>query len=250
MGFFELFWSDKPNKKQISKQKLRLKEQYAKSEYRQSAMNQLLKWGTSECLLALLDRFKIVVQSLYWDEIEKLWLVDELAKHGESTKKVIKNFILNEDENEIMYPICVLKRICSEFEFIEIILQALNKRKPKDHRSTVAKLELITVLESCSSLNLDTLINTVEPYLEDVHDEVKCIVIDILTEQKNKEIYIPVDNLINIISNNSLSERVLKHAASKICKLNFQIPENKLLAANLTKDFELKTGRLIQRVTV
>lgn len=246
MGFFELFQNNRPNEKRIAKQIERLKEPYAKTEYRQSAMDQLFKWGTGECFAALLHRFKIVSQSLYWDEREKLWLTDEFVKRSKLTKKVLENFVTSKNENEIIYPILALKRICAESEFVEIIKQALSVRNPEDHRSTIAKLELISTLEACESLSSAELIESIQPYLRDLHDDVKCNVINIFMTQKIiKDAHLLV---IDIITDDSFSERVLRHAAFQICKFNLRIPNNTLLVINLMKEFRIESGKLIQRI--
>ena len=239
MGFFGLFGKNAPSEKQIAKQVDHLKEQYAKPEYRQMAMDKLFDWGTRECLVGLLNRFKVVVQSPHWDEQEKRWLVDQLVEQGDLAKEVLKNFVMREDE--VTYPIQALKRLCAESELITLLKTALQARTPEDYRASEGKLELIAALEE---YELPELADLIPPNLNDQHDENKCITLDVFVQKKAQRAYLQI---IKMLSEESHSARVLRHAASKVNELNLDLPEGQLLAPEVAEDFEIKSGKLVRR---
>lgn len=239
MGFFGLFGKNTPTEKQIAKQVTHLKEQYAKPEYRQMAMDKLLEWGTRECLVGLLNRFKVVVQSPHWDEEEKRWLVDQLAKRGDLAKDVLREFVMN--ENEVTYAIVALSRFCTQAELIEILRAALLARSPEDHRSSESKMELIAALEEHEPADLSDLLIA---YLDDHHDDVKCMTLDVLTKKQAQQAY---PKIISMLADDLHSARVLRHTASKVYELGLTIPEDLKLAPEVEEDFELKTGKLVAR---
>lgn len=239
MGFFGLFGKNTPTERQIAKQVTHLKEQYAKPEYRQMAMDKLFEWGTRECLVALLNRFKVVVQSPHWDEQEKHWLVLELVKRGDEAKGVLRDFILH--ENEVTYVILALSKLCSESELVEILKQALLMRSPEDHRSSESKMELIAALEEHE---LPDLADLLVPYLDDHHDDVKCITLDVLCKKQAQSAY---PKIIHMLNEDIHSARVLRHAASKVCALGLEFPETQKLAPEIEEDFEIKSGKLVAR---
>jgi hypothetical protein len=239
MGFFGLFGKNTPTEKQIAKQVTHLKEQYAKPEYRQMAMDKLLEWGTRECLVGLLNRFKVVVQSPHWDEEEKRWVVNEMAQLGDPAKDVLREFVIA--ENEVTYAITALSRLCSQAELIEILKTALLARSPEDHRSSESKMELIAALEEHEPADLSKLLI---PYLDDHHDDVKCITLDVLAQKQETLAY---PKMISMLAEDFHSAGVLRHTASKVCELNLELPEDFKLAPEVEEDFEMKSRKLIAR---
>ncbi|MES2504873.1 MAG: hypothetical protein V4534_08355 [Myxococcota bacterium] len=239
MGFFGLFGKSKPTEKQIEKQVTHLKEQYAKPEYRQMAMDKLFDWGTRECLVGLLNRFKVVVQSPHWDEQEKRWLVDQMVERGDLAKDVLKDFVMHEDE--VTYPIQALKRLMTQDELINLLKNALKTRSPEDYRVSEGKMELIAALEEYDIPEISDLIT---PYLEDQHDDIKCMALDVLVHHRAKNAY---SQIISMLANESHSARVLRHAAAKVSELSLELPEGQHLAPEVAEDFEVKAAKLVRR---
>ena len=239
MGFFGLFGKNTPTEKQIAKQVTRLKEQYAKPEYRQMAMDKLFEWGNRECLVALLNRFKVVVQSPHWDEQEKRWLVDELVKRGDIAKSVLHDFVMT--ENEVTYAILAISQLYTEAELVTLLKQALLARPPEDHRSSESKIELIAALEEH---DLPDLGNLLIPYLEDHHDDVQCITLDVLSKKEAKLAY---PKIISMLAKDTHSARVLRHTASKVSALGMELPAGQTLSPEVAEDFEIKGGKLLAR---
>ncbi|MBH1989146.1 MAG: hypothetical protein I8H75_02000 [Myxococcaceae bacterium] len=239
MGFFGLFGKGAPTQKQIDKQVTHLKEQYAKPEYRQMAMDKLLEWNTKECLAALLNRFKVVVQSPYWDEKEKRWVVDQLVERGSVAREALEDFILKEDQ--ITYAIAAYRRISLEEELIALLRKALEMRLPEDYRSSASKVELIAALEEYDSSDLSELLI---PYLVDHHDDVQCLTLDVVARKKSERAY---PSLLSMLEEESHSARVLRHTALKVAELELLIPENLSLAPEIQEDYVIKAGKLTTR---
>ncbi len=236
MGFLGLFGKDKPSEKAIAKQVTHVKEQYAKPEYRQMAMDKLLGWGTKESLKGLLSRFTAVVQSPHWDEEEKRWLVDQLATRGDLAKEVLQEFLLK--NNEVTHAIQALSRLCSKEELNTILCQALWARSPEDYRSSQSKIELIVALQEHEVPDLE---NLVLPYLDDHNDDVKCAALDVCMSQKCQATYL---RIAQMISEDQHSARVLRQAATAACQLEIPIDLHKPLAPEVAEDFVVKNGKL------
>ena len=236
MGWFGLFGQKGPSQKAIDKQVTHVKEQYAKPEYRQMAMDQLLEWGTKESLKGLLSRFTVVVQSPHWDEEEKRWLVGEFAKRGDLAKEVLTEFLMT--ANEVTYVILALSRLCSEEELVSILQAALRARLPEDHRSSQSKMELIAALEE---RQLPQLSEELLPYLDDHNDDVKCITLDVLAAKKADQAYA---SIARMITESHHSARVLRHAASMVHKLEIPVDLKAPLAEEVTEDFVVRNGKL------
>ena len=236
MGFFGLFGIDKPSEKAIAKQVTHVKEQYAKPDYRQMAMDKLLGWGTKESLKGLLSRFTVVVQSPHWDEEEKRWLVEQLATRGDLAKAVLQEFLLK--SSDVTHAIKALARLCSKTELDAILSQALKACSPEDYRTSQSKIELIFALQEHGSPNLE---NEILPYLDDHNDDVKCAALDVCMVQKCEISY---PRILQMISETEHSARVLRQAATAVCQLEIPVDLHKPLAAEVAEDFVVKNGKL------
>jgi hypothetical protein len=238
MGLFGLFGKDKPSEAAIAKQVTRVKEQYAKPEYRQMAMDKLLEWGDKPSLKGLLNRFSVVVQSPHYDEEEKRWLADELAKRGDLAKEVLVDFL--QHANEVSYAILALSKLSSEQELTSILISALQARSPEDHRSSQSKMELIAALEEREAANLGDLLI---PYLDDHNDDVKCIAMDVIAAKNAEQAY---PKIAQMLCEDQHSARVLRHAAAMVCKMGIAVSLAKPLTQEVAEDFVVKDGKLKQ----
>jgi hypothetical protein len=236
MGFLGLFGKDKPSEKAIAKQVNHVKEQYAKPDYRQMAMDKLLGWGTKESLQGLLSRFTVVVQSPHWDEEEKRWLVDQLATRGDLAKEVLQEFLLK--SSDVTHAIQALSRLCTKAELNTILVQALHVRSPEDYRSSQSKIELIFSLQEHGVPNLES---EILPYLDDHNDDVKCTVLNVCMIQKCELAYPRIAQMISEIEH---SARVLRQAATIVCQLQIPVDLHKPLAPEVAEDFVVKNGKL------
>lgn len=235
MGFLNLF-DKKPSEKAIEKQMRYAKEPYAQPEYRRAAMEQLLKWDTEAALDAVLQRLTSVVQSPHWDEEEKRWLMDEMITKGEAGKQALIRFIMK--HNEVSYAIKALHKLTSKEEITQVLIEALQHRPPEDHRSSLGKTELIAALQEQEGQHV---ISALLPYLDDLHDDVQCITMDVLTTKKASEAY---PRLVQIISDDTRSPRVLRHAAMLVHQLKLPIDPKQALTAEVAEDFAIKNGKL------
>lgn len=205
MRLLNFFTTKVPSNEQIENQTTRLKEKYAKPEYRQTAMKKLLKWNTDKSLEAVLKRFQVSVNSPYWDEKEKSWLVESLMQKGSRLKNILIDTV--KSENHLSYILIIIKHLVTEDEFIEIVKNGLLLRSPQDYKSSESKIELILALQSCEATDIK---NLLIKYLEDCNDGVVCAALSALTKQKNKETCIKLNEML---INGNYSARVLQEVA-------------------------------------
>jgi len=236
MSFFGLFASKGPTEKAISKQKKRVREQYAQTEYRQEAMEKLLSWDTDESLNAVLERFNVVVQSPHYDEEEKLWLCEELKKTGDRGKEAIIRFISR--SNEVTYAILALEKVSdSHEEYVGLLIKSLKKRSPEDHRSLQAKKEIIKALaDDVTPENITEIL----PYLNDHNDDVQCTVADMIVSSKAEKYY---GNLLEVAYEDQRSGRVMRHAALLVSELGLTVNPNRTLTPEVAEDFAVRSDK-------
>ncbi len=236
MALFGLFGSSQPTSKAIEKQVTRVKEHYAQPDYRRAAMDQLLAWGTDESLDGVLQRLSVVVQSPHWDEEEKRWLMDEMAKKGDPAQQALIRFMMR--SNAVSHAMVALGKMCSPEELTNILLEALAIRPPDDHRSSQAKMELIAALQEKSDPRI---VPALIPYLNDQNDDVQCITIDVLAEKQAQEAY---PNIAQMVTEDRHSPRVLRHAAGAVHRLGLLVDLQKPLTAEVAEDYAIKAGKL------
>jgi hypothetical protein len=243
MGLLDsIFGGDKPTQKNIDKLVLRLKERYAQPEYRREAMERLIGWGTPEALIGVLARFTVVAQSPHWDEEEKRWLVDEMARLGDPARTALRAFLAK--ENHIAFAAKALARLDSKDEYVMDLGAALKARPPEDYRSTHGKAELVACLTETGDPRV---VEMLLPYLDDHGDDVRCAVVDALEKlwpqvgaQKEQ-----VEKLLqNVIGDDARSARVLRHTAAAMFRLQVPIDVTRPLAPPVAEDYVVKEGKL------
>lgn len=236
MALFGLLGGDKPTPKNIQKQVSRVKERYAQPEYRRTAMERLLAWGTPEAMDGLLGRFSVVVQSPHWDEEEKRWLVEELVERGEVAKDALVRFLAK--ENHIAFAAQALRQLTTKEEYVAVLTKALHARSPEDYRTAQGKQELIAGLAEVSGPEQA---DAIAPYLDDHADDVQCATIDAVEKLHAEGAY---GRLREMITEEEHSARVLRHAAAAMSRLGVAIDPAKPLQPAITEDYVVKEGKL------
>ncbi|QQG34957.1 MAG: hypothetical protein HYS16_01565 [Deltaproteobacteria bacterium] len=232
-----MFWKN-PSKKYIEKQILKLKNIHASHEAREKTMKKLLNIGTIESFLALLERFKIVADSTYWDEIEKLWIIKEIILKKDTAKKALKYFISK--ENNISLPIVALEKLCSADELLSFLKNVIISKDPNSHHDINCKQEVIKALHFYHNLDL----SIISPFLYDYSDDIKCLVIDIIFSGGDIKYLLLA---IQMIEDDNLSPRVLNFLALKIIEKNMQIPLHTTLAKMISNSYTLKSNYLVPK---
>jgi lipopolysaccharide biosynthesis regulator YciM len=237
MGIFDIF-TGRPTGKAIASQVSKAKEQYAQPEYRRMAMEKLLKWDTPESLAGVVQRFCVVVQSPHWDEVEKQWLVEEIVERGEHSRAILRDFILK--ENDLAYALDAYRKIVQNDDaYVAILWDALEIRKPADHRSVRAKQELIAALAEMPGIDLERLV----PYLHDHSDDVQSLAISALADRKDERFFAPVRELIG---SDIHSSRVMRAAADAVSALKIPVAEDFKIAGPVLEDFHTENGLLVR----
>ncbi len=236
MAMFGLLGGDKPTPKNIQKQVARAKERYAQPEYRRTAMERLLSWGTPEAIDGVIERFSVVVQSPHWDEEEKRWLVEELVEKGEVAKDALVRFLAK--HNHIAFATQALRQLTTKEEYLHVLTKSLQARAPDDYRSAQGKQELIACIAEVSGPDEA---QTFVPYLDDHADDVQCATIDAVEKLHAEGAY---SRLREIITEEVHSARVLRHAAAAMARLGVAIDPAKPLQPAVTEDYIVKEGKL------
>lgn len=235
MGLLD-FFKKGPSPDAIASQMRKAKEHYGQPEYRRMAMDKLLEWDTDESLKALLERWTAVVQSPHWDEEEKRWLVDEMVKKGERMIPILRDFLF--EKNEVNHAIITLRRLVSDDQsYGKILIEALEKRAPNDHRSVQAKREIIAAIGDLNNKDLDTLF---VPYLEDHSDDVQALVLESLSRTKDASIH---EKMLKLLSSEEHSARVSRLAAKIVAEQKIPVAEGELSEA-VREEFVIKDGFL------
>lgn len=239
MGFLDIFCKKGPSKDAIAKQVRRAKEPYAQPDYRRMAMEQLIKWNNDESIKGLMDRFSIVVQSPHWDEEEKRFVVEQLVELGEKTLPIIKNFVL--EKNEVNHALLAYSQIVNdEKAYGDLLIEALKKRPPSDHRSVQGKQEILAAMMEQKNPRF---YEYILPHLDDHSDDVQCLAIQALGLSDDDQIK---EKLVEILGSESHSARVLRTAATVVAEHQFKLPENMVLSEVVSEDFRVKNGFLIR----
>ena len=217
MGLF----SSKPTTKNIQKQVAKVKERYAQPDYRRMAMEKLLEWGTPEAIDGVLERF-----------------VEEMVERGDLAKEALIRFLKN--ANNIAFAAKALNRLMSADEYSTALSNALSEREPEDHRSAQSKQELIACLGDCEGDHSAVII----PHLDDHADDVQCTAVDVVENKKLSGAY---SRLVEMLSEDLHSGRVLRHVAQAVQNLGISIDPSKALESAVTEDFIVKEGKLERR---
>lgn len=167
-------------KSPLEKAAKQVREVYAQPDYRRGAMEKLIELGTEEAYDALLKRFTVTANGQIADEQEKKDLVEELARLGDDAVPAIERYLRNESK-ALAFPIRALVRIRERDDAKATLLDILQSYEPMDHRTTLAKVALIDALgglvdaEGASAFL---------PYLDDHHDDVQAIAIEVVERLK------------------------------------------------------------------
>lgn len=238
MGWLDIFGKKGPNDEAIAKQVRKAKEPYAQPDYRRMAMDQLLKWDTEASLAGLLERFTVVVQSPHWDEEEKTWLVEELVERGEKSLPILRKFIL--DKNEVNHALLAYSQIIKDPKaFGDLLIEALERRPPSDHRSVQGKQEILAAMMEQKDRRFDAYIF---PHLEDHSDDVQCIAIEALADTDNVEIK---NSIAALLGSDAHSARVVRTAAAVVANRKYAVPKNIVLSEVVGEDFRIDDGHLV-----
>ncbi|MFZ9887249.1 MAG: HEAT repeat domain-containing protein [Myxococcota bacterium] len=236
MALFGLIGGDKPTPKNIDKQVARVKERYSQPEYRRTAMERLLSWGTPEAIEGLLARFTVVVQSPHWDEEEKRWLVEELVEKGPVAKEALVRFLSR--ENHIAFAAQALRQLTAADEYVALLAKALGARSPDDYRSAQGKQELVACLAEAGA---STAGEFLVPYLDDHADDVQCATIDAVEALRAEPGF---ERLRRMVTEEAHSARVLRHAAGAMSRLEIHVDPTSALAAAVVEDYVVRDGKL------
>lgn len=213
MGIFDIL---KP-KSALEKAAKDVKEVYSQPEYRREAMDKLFEMGTREAYVALLGRFSINASGQIADEQEKRELVDRLVEIGHTVVSPLEDYIRS--EQTIAFPIRALVRILDKPDAIRFLIETLRRYEPLDHRSTKAKITLITTLaDLCTPADTAVFV----PYLEDHDDDVQwnaIVAVEKLGDETAREA------LAKVCCGDAHAQRIQRRAAQALLERQWPVKE-------------------------
>ncbi len=181
MDLFSFFRSS-PGK-QIEKARKKVKEPHGDPAPRINAAQRLREIGTSEAIMALLDRFTITASPSRQDEEEKEAVLSWLVEFGEKAVPSLIQFLKR--DRQVYWPVRALEEILSEEKMTQTINEILRYHWENPPASSEPKTQLIRFLKESHSLELE---ETVRLYLEDEDDDVRLATLDYLFECPGDEV--------------------------------------------------------------
>jgi HEAT repeat protein len=149
---------------------------FAQPDVRMREMERLLQDGSAAALGGVLRRFAANAQGHIADEEEKKWLEDALVDVGEPAIAPVRAYIVS--GQKLTYALRVYRRLVGEGDAVAFFLQTLEGYGPEDHRSSEAKLQLISQLaESASDPRVGP---GLVPFLADHSDDVCWAALDVI----------------------------------------------------------------------
>lgn len=201
-------------KSPVEKAAKQVREPYAQPDYRRGAMDKLLEIGTDEAYAALLQRFTINAHGQIADEDEKRDLVERLVATSEASLPAVKKFI-REQKKHITFPVRALVRMLEKEDAIAFLENTLQQYEPLDHRTTPAKLTLVTTLgELVGSERADLFV----PYLSDHDDDVQLAAVTAIERLQNPDTR---EALLEVCTGEEHAPRVKRRAAQALVDLGW-----------------------------
>jgi len=228
MGLFNFFKNDQLSEKKIEKITKLVTNPYAQPDVRMTEMHRLVQDATDGSYRALLKRLAVNANGHIADEDEKKWLEDMLVDLGDEILVPLEDYI--RQEKQLTYALRAYRRIRGDEAALNFFQDVLNHYGPINYRAVDAKLQLVNQLLSSAPAQ-PTLKNLI-PFLLDHSDDIRWLIMDavekcspeVLAENElHKDI---MENLSEIICDESAGPRIQKRAAELIAHFEWAMPEN------------------------
>ncbi len=247
MGLSDFFsnFKEKQKNRKIDRLTSKLCEKYNQDYERYAAADELFEIGTPEAIYGLLKRFSSHVPNVEQDDKEKRYVLGLLLKKGENVLSPLIEFIKNEEE--IVYPLELLKRIVGKDRALEILKELVKSFSPEYDRDPSKKIEVIKEL---SNYELPEISDYILPFLNDPNDDVILASIDAfkkiyknLDEERQEEVRV---KLLEIFLSDEEMPRVERSIIEMFMELKIKVTGyKKSVAEKLKKPYYLsKKGEI------
>ncbi len=145
---------------------------------RQNAAQRLFEMGTEPAIRALLDRFTISVSPSVQDDAEKQEVFTWLVSMGHDAVPPLRSFLKN--ERAVYWPARTLREILDSDEVAQRFGEILHFHWENPPATAFPKAQIIRSLEGAVS---ESLVETVQLFLEDEDDDVRLAAVEYLLGQ-------------------------------------------------------------------
>lgn len=220
MGLLD-FFSRKPTPSRIDKNAKRMLNEHHQQQVRQESLEELVGFGTTDAISALIRRLGVNFRDTIVNEQEKKWVSNVLVEQfPDLSVEPLVAFISN--DQTISAAIRTLARLIEPEQLTTILIEALETRAPEDHRTISARLQLVDALSDIEDLRIT---ETLLPYLMDHDDDVRIKVIETLEQRLQKRGKMAVEReladranlaLVGVLKDPEASGRITRRAAEAL----------------------------------
>lgn len=239
MGLFDMF-SKKETPAKVDKLTKRFLNEHQQQPIRQEALEELASYQIPEAITGLIKRLGVNFKDTIVNEQEKNWVSSVLVeRYGDQATPHLVQCI--RQDQTISAVIAVLGRLEPEEVFVGHLVDALQSRAPKDHRTIDARLQIVDAL---SDHDDPRVVPTLVPYLDDHDDDVRIKVMDVLERQAKAEPAV-VEGLVGVLTDPEASGRLTRRAAAVLAHLGADLtPYTAQLDELVPEGFALSNNRL------
>lgn len=182
MGLFDLF-TKKTAQTAVQKLAAKAADKRGLAPDRWEALQALSKIDAEEAIDALLLRFTFYVDPTITDQEEKDGVFNAVAAKGALAVEPLKRFIRKAES--LSWPLKMLDRVLPEEEVLEILLELLRTMDTEYERDPQRKLQVLSELEARRGARV---IETVTPFLKDVHESARFHAVGAVLAQDGAEV--------------------------------------------------------------
>lgn len=187
MGFLDAIFGSStsaPSTKQVDAAVLAMTRRHGEPALRYEAADRLLSWGTPEAIEGLLRRYAVAVERETSDDEEKAYIADRITeKIAQRAIPAIEKYLRHEEQ--VNWPLRLLKRLTPPDEFRDRVLQILTKLDVHFDKHPIRKVEMIHALIEFASES--SVSDAVAPFLDDTDDTVRIAAGELLAASGRQE---------------------------------------------------------------
>lgn len=181
MGLFDLF-GKKSGQSAVQKLAPKVADKRGMAPDRWEAIQALTKIDSEEAVEALLVRFKFYVDPTITDQEEKDAVFNAVVAKGTLAIPPLKRFLTKAES--LSWPLKMLDRVLGPDEVLAMMLELLSQMDTEYERDPQRKLQILAELETRRGPGV---VETVTPFLSDVHETARFHAAGAVLAQDNAE---------------------------------------------------------------
>ncbi len=181
MGLFDLF-SKRGGQSAVQKLAPKVADKRGLAPDRWEAIQALIKIDSEEAVQALLVRFTFYVDPTITDQEEKDAVFNAIVAKGGLAVPPVRRFI--DKAESLSWPLKMLDQLLSPPEVLDLLLDLLRKMDTEYQRDPQRKLQVLAELEARRGVGV---VETVKPFLSDVHEPARFHAAGAILAQENAD---------------------------------------------------------------